>query len=746
VVSVEGSLFWRFEISSPGGERAFAARPQAMNGPLDFRGPHERNRWGGAQTSVGPTDGGPYTIYALPNPHPNRPVQALRLEAAGIADVCVGGLTLFFGRDHPLRHRRLEAFTVTLPPELVKTPAERGPAPLGLPGGPQPRPSLDLSYVPAEVDLGIIARRYAVPAFDPDTWLAGSGIRAPLPAAAPSEPLAELFLDIAAAPDATLVVGDHAVPLRGVLEQGKGRSTDDAVRVEIVQPLRTWLHVTLEDGATGKPAPARIHFRDRHGRYLPPYGHRNEVNDNWFQDYGGDLKLHGTEYAYVDGTFQAELPVGEVYVELFKGFEYEPLRKRVTIGPGQRTLVLRAERRCNWRRRGWMTADTHVHFLSPQTAWLEGRAEGLNLVNLLASQWGDLYTNVCDVTGGLSGVSRDETLVWVGTENRQHLLGHLSLLGTNGEPVFPMATAGPPEGYLGDPFWTTLGEWADEGRRKDAVVVIPHFPNPHCEATADILLQKVDALELNMSDWSVQLQEWYRYLNCGYRVAAVGGTDKMSAAMPVGAIRTYVLLEDGEPITFESWAAAVRRGRTFTTTGPLVDFTLEGRRPGDELRLSARNARGGAWGRGRQCTLHVSATAESVVPFHDLEIVVNGEVVAANHSESGMYRCAIEQPIRVPGSAWVAARVAGRLDRWIGSPRRVAAHTTPVYVITAGDDLFSPSDASYMLTILEGGLTWMDTLATPADPERHLRNRKVFEDARDHLHARLHAHGHSHDH
>ena len=91
-----------------------------------------------------------------------------------------------------------------------------------------------------------------------------------------------------------------------------------------------------------------------------------------------------------------------------------------------------------------MTADTHVHFISPQTAWLQGQAEGLNLINLLASQWGDLYTNVGDLSGGLSGVSRDDTLVWVGTENRQHLLGHMSLLGVQGEPVFPMTTGGPP--------------------------------------------------------------------------------------------------------------------------------------------------------------------------------------------------------------------------------------------------------------------------------------------------------------
>ena len=170
-----------------------------------------------------------------------------------------------------------------------------------------------------------------------------------------------------------------------------------------------------------------------------------------------------------------------------------------------------------------------------------------------------------------------------------------------------------------------------------------------------------------------------------------------------------------------------------------VDITVEGRQPGDELQLPE----GGG-------TLHVDAIAESVVPFDALEIVVNGEVVATETGvlvgADGTHRCTLRAPLAVPGSAWIAARVSSRMNSWIGSPRLVAAHTSPLYVVSGGRDLFSPSDATYMLTLLEGGLTWLDTLSIPADPERQARNRKVFEDARDHLHGRLHAHGHGHDH
>lgn len=725
---------WRFEINGgppSWGQRAFAARPHVMDAPVDYRGPYLRNAWGRQQTSV-QSSSGRYWVYALPNPHPDRPLRALRLEANGTAAVAVAALTQFYGREHPLRHRRLESFRVTLPPGVE---GQVSGVEESLAAGSTSVSDTQHATPDTHIDLGIIARKYGVPAFDPDAWLRGEGISTPLPESVPAEPAQELFLDITASADATLHVGGHAVPLRDAYERGGARSADGAVRVELLTPHTTWLHVAVEDAATGKLIPSRVHFRAPDGRYLPPYGHRHEVNDNWFEDYGSDLKLHGTQYAYVDGTFQAELPVGEVYVELFRGFEYRPLRQKLAIQPGQRRLALRVERPLDWRRAGWVTADTHVHFISPQTAWLQGQAEGLNLINLLASQWGDLYTNVGDITGALSGASRDETLIYVGTENRQHLLGHMSLLGVRGEPVFPMTTSGPSESYLGDPTWTTMAEWADEARQRDGVVVIPHFPNPYSEVAADIVLGKIDAVEINMGNFAMQLHEWYRYLNCGYRVAAVGGTDKMSASMPVGAIRTYALLAEGEPFSFEAWATAVRAGHTFTTTGPLVDIRVEGRRPGDECRLPA----GGG-------TLHVEARADSVVPFHALEVVVNGEVVAAERAEEGAYTCTIREPIRVPGSAWIAARCTSRMHRWVGSPRPVAAHTSPVYVVAAGEELFSPSDAAYMLTLLEGGLTWFDTLSIPASPERHARGRRVFEDARDHLHQRLHQHGRKHEH
>ena len=84
------------------------------------------------------------------------------------------------------------------------------------------------------------------------------------------------------------------------------------------------------------PWEPRVHFRSEHGAYLAPHGHQADVNVAWFEDMGGDCKTGGVPYAYIDGTCQIDLPIGPVYAEVVRGFEYQPLRQQVEIKPGQK--------------------------------------------------------------------------------------------------------------------------------------------------------------------------------------------------------------------------------------------------------------------------------------------------------------------------------------------------------------------------------------------------------------------------
>jgi len=601
--------------------------------------PEDDIPWGHLQTGVMPHGRTARTwVYALPNPKPEKELSSITFRSCGNNLVAILSLTLYDGPGHPLRHVPRRVYKLILPPD-EKCAAEE---------------------VKAELDMGVVTRVFAVPGYTRQEWLEATkrGLGAPRPGSSAKR---QVLVEATGAEGATLAVRshrrkEHKIPFGEAFTKGKAKSTDGRARLELVHPRKAWVYVTVIDGSTDKPTPTRAHFHGPAGEYIPPYGHHAVVNDNWFEDYGGDLLLGEMSYAYVPGRFQIELPVGKVHIELCKGFEYVPLRKSVTIRPGQRELKLEIKRWTDKRSEGWVTADTHVHFISPETAWLEGQGEGLNLINLLASQWGRLFTNVADISGDLSGSSRDDTLVWVGTENRNHMLGHISMLGAHGDPVFPMCAGGPGEAYLGDPDVTTLTEWAQTCRERDGVVIRPHFPAPICEEPVYFILDELDGAELRMYapgsaptlDTFV-FKEWYRYLNCGHRVAAVGGT-----------------------------------------------------------------------------------------------IVVNGNVVARRSSAKGVRKLSIKKQVSVKGSCWIAARCSSNLMVHHCWPIHLGAHTSPVYVVAGGEELFSPSDASYMLTLIDGGLTYLDTLSVRFDAKRHRQLKAVYQKARRMLLDRMHAHGHSH--
>lgn len=206
----------------------------------------------------------------------------------------------------------------------------------------------------------------------------------------------------------------------------------------------------------------------------------------------------------------------------------------------------------------------------------------------------------------------------------------------------------------------------------------------------------------------------------------------MGAYMPVGANRTYAYIGQ-EEFTFANWAKAVRKGNTFCTTGPLLLLKVDGKVPGDEITTG--------FGGG---TFQVQVEARSFVPFHRLEVVQNGRVVASRDVATGSRELALDEKLNVVGPAWIAARCASKYGPTTEWALGIQAHTSPVYVRVPGQELFSASAASYMLTLVEGARSWINTLATRPDPERFARAQIAFEDAKAHLHDRLHKHGIKH--
>lgn len=690
----------RFEVTmaeSPG--PPFLSMYFNMWESVDACAPPKNEFWGQLQPGVRNTRGKPL-VHAMKNPHPDKDLKSIRLRGCHNSPLIVAGITLYQGQAHPLQH---------LPRRLYKVSAGKGP----------------VRITQAEVDLGAVTRlERAVPRSE--EWLESPYIATQL--SKEPEDQAQDLVEIFGAPDATvsLKIKGRTSPekfsLGQVFREGEAFSISKKARLEVLGKTRQWMKITVRDEFTGKPTPVRCHMSGSQGEYLAPYGHHSVVNANWFEDYGADVVAGGRQYAYVSGEFISDLPVGEIFVELTKGFEYEPVRQRIVVKPGQKDLDLSIRRWKDLRALGWVTADTHVHFISPHTAWLEGQCEGVNVVNLLASQWGRLFTNVGDLTGRL-GIAENDTLVYVGTENRNHMLGHMSMLGTKGLPVYPMCGGGPSESWVGDPDFRALAEWAAENRRKGGVVIRPHFP--YCGCTEDpvpILSGLVDALEIGaLRGEDFPTQEWYRYLNCGYRVAVAGGTDKMGANCALGWLRTYAQLDRSRPFTYDAWAEAVRSGRTFATNGPLIDFTLDGHGIGITVDMSGPG------------TLEAVASAHSFWPLGKIEIVQNGKVIATEQTREGQKGLSVKCQVDALRSGWVAARCSGVPGHPAGY---VAAHTSPIYLQVGDSRAFDGPAAEHMLNLMQGAVEYMQTLSTAYDEPSRKRMVKLFKEVQSTLKSR----------
>jgi hypothetical protein len=707
------------------GESCFEA--VAHNKPRPLRAAHEQlaKDWGKTQTRVDVADGGPWVnwLWAWQNPHPEKAIVGARLEpVSGI--VVLSAITAGRASDQPLRWRARHKACLTLPGGEIFHPelGERG------------------LLQQVQLDMGQVISATPRLLYPNKAWPETYNNKNP------EQAEDQMLIEYTAHPDATFHLSSGlTIPVVQV------ESAQPPPSLQWVPPATRRVTLRAVELHSGQSVPVKLHVHGEWGEYIAPVDRHRILNPAWFEDYSVDFCHGGTWYGdvqsphfctYIPGVTTLDLPLGNVYVEASKGFEIRPVRKIVEVKEDTDEIVIELEKVLPWREKGWVTADTHVHFLSPMSAMLEGSAEGVNVVNLLASQWGELMTNVGDFDGKTTWGSKEaggdgEYLVRVGTENRQHVLGHISLLGYSGRIIAPMTTGGPDESAIGDPIEVLLTEWARQCQKQGGLVVLPHFPNPRAEQAASIVSEEVDALE--MTSWGnlyggidpYSLSDWYRFLNCGYLVAAAGGTDKMSANTAVGTVRTYARLAPGELFTYEAWMDAVRRAETFVTYGPLLDLTVDGRPMGSRIEMSTSGG-----------TVDVTwQVASATIPMSRVELVVNGEiqesVAVSPDAENGHWS------VRVDESSWLALLVRGH---YADKPEIITAHSSPVMVSVEGSPMLAAADAVTILEQIEGALAYLDTVGTRAEDVAYKRMRLVLTSAHRSLHNRMHQLGAFHAH
>ncbi len=457
------------------------------------------------------------------------------------------------------------------------------------------------------------------------------------------------------------------------------------------------------DVETGKQAWCTISVWDNRGYDVQIDGQHEFVN------------YLGKKRWYIDGEFSITSANDSLYVEIRRGPETLPVNQVIHPSKVKGDVQQFSLRRwIDMARKGYLSGDTHVHFLELNSSFQQMQAEDLHVVNLLVS---DFTNDVEKFTGALDKISTDDQFIYVGQEIRDWQLGHASLLDLK-KIIQPLT----PDGGRAHPN-ILLSPRLEESAQQNASNVWAHFSNlPGLESAIAFPLGLIDAVELmtyndptqlpsHITPWDyskmsrVEFPElggmdlYYQYLNAGFHIPIAAGTDKMDNNIPVGSNRLYVRIEG--KTSYKNWIEGMKAGRGFISNGPMLTFSVDGHLTGDVVDFRGPKV------------VKVKIRAESMLPFGRLELVANGKLIAWKEvwdmeKNGDTYSAELETEIALDRSTWIAGRVTS-VDQAQMLPRNltVYAHTNPVYFLKDNQQVYFEESLDYLLKYLESGRNWI---------------------------------------
>jgi TolB protein len=460
----------------------------------------------------------------------------------------------------------------------------------------------------------------------------------------------------------------------------------------------------------GNITPARISVTDAAGRFYGP--ERTWIHaDDGFDRSERAFEAH---YFHAPGAVEVEVPVGKITVEAMKGFEYAMERRSVEVSagkPASLTIRLKPLMTADKSDARWVSSDLHVHMNytgtyrnTPAHLAQQAEAENLGIVNDLIVNKEQRFPDIAYDGNQLDPASKPSALVVHGQEFHTSYWGHLGLLNIRGNILLP--------GYAGYPntaaasLSPTNADVADLGHAQGALVGYVHpfeeQPQPFVTPTqtitnelpVDVALGKVDYMEIvGFSDHRSTAAVWYRLLNLGFRIPAGAGTDAMadyaSLRGPVGMNRVYARVPEG-PLKTDEWLDALKKGRTFATNGPLLDFSLGGQPIGSELKFDAPRSE-----------VPFNAKLRSMVLVDHLEVVCNGRIAQTLILNAARDSVDARGTLPLKESGWCVLRASSDKAEYPVLDNYVYATTSPIYVTIRGKAPRSPEDANYFVAWIE---------------------------------------------
>jgi hypothetical protein len=418
----------------------------------------------------------------------------------------------------------------------------------------------------------------------------------------------------------------------------------------------------------------------------------------------------------VEGNFEKPVPSGKLHIVVSRGFDYGAVEQTIAVRDGEtKALAFELRRRTPLKSLGWVTGDSHIHMVHGERTitvdfpfvGLSGRAEGLDYLSL-AQQWNLPSITPESLDAATRAASTDEfTMAWNVEAPKNfwrgdvgQCAGHGWTLGMRGrtpdgrdaieellsmsawdyeseKPPYPnfeiqalIHAQGGIVSYSHPQRWWS-GKWGGKGiypleEHKFISNLAQELPfDTVAGPTYDMLdiLMRTSEREVNRKGLAL----WFLLLNHGYRIAGTASSDATfdnpGGGVP-GAVRVYTKVE-GRP-TLERVAAAMKAGRNFVTSGPLVVLRMDGHEAGDVVKLSAK--------RTVKVDIQAWASGKAGERLSRVELIRNGEVIRTVKVDSADFQRSL--PVEESETAWYVVRCYGSTDAEV-------AVTNPIYFESA---------------------------------------------------------------
>ena len=412
--------------------------------------------------------------------------------------------------------------------------------------------------------------------------------------------------------------------------------------------------------------------------------------------------------------FEVDLPPGEYTFTAERGHEYYAAHQKITVPEigDLASVSLQLERWIDMAERGWYSGDTHLHrkledvpnivaaedlhVALPLTYWVRGAYERPEEFPVNGNPEPKLITleepfpptfNRQPLKRFIWPINTEYELFTVNkkphTEGAVLVLNHKIPFKPGAPPVGPLSQAAREEGAIFD---------LDKHTWNWTPMIVPvmkadlfELANNHIWRTE--FLNKSWTADVLPKDWEIEtdpqgytergwidwgFKTYYAYLNCGFRMRPTGGTGSGYHPVPAGFGRVYVQCPVG--CTYEKWIEGLNMGRSFVSTGPMLEVTFDDQPPGTVFKY------------GRPHTVRVKATMRAPTQFHQLEVIVNGRVIPVPRDNVQFFpitgggplsdgsSSSLTVDIEVKESSWIAVRCFEH--RMNESTTRENSHTT----------------------------------------------------------------------